>query len=152
MVRKDDDNIIPDLNLPKVNSKFYLTQISDEDIIEAIYQIKSNAAGSDKLPLKFYKLLIPHIIKPLLNIINSSFELRTYPELFKKIIVNVNPIPKSNEPKVVNDYRPICCINVCAKIISYIINKRLSSYVENNKLLNRYQSGFSINIVVQQLF
>jgi hypothetical protein len=54
----------------------------------------------------------------------------------------VDPIPKISAPTSDEHYRPICRINLLAKIISVIVNTQLSHYIEEQQILNEHQSGF----------
>jgi hypothetical protein len=106
------------ITMPKCNSVFSLNDIDEGDIINTVHNIKSNAAGSDGIPLKFYKMILGNILSPLVNIINFSFQSGIYPDCIKNIIVD--PTPICNNPSKEEDFRPICRINVISKIFSNI--------------------------------
>jgi hypothetical protein len=121
-------------------TQFAFTDISIEECARAINHIKSNAAGPDGLTLQFYKLILNNIDNPIVNIINTSLQTGIYPANLKHMIVD--PVPKTNNPKSVENYRPICRINVLSKIFSVIVNTQLTKYIEINNILNAHQSGF----------
>ena len=83
-----------------------------------------------------YKITIP-----IANIINTSRQTGIYPNTLNSILIN--PIQKNNSPSDENHFRPICCVNVLAKIISIISNAQLTAYVVSNNIINKYQSEFA---------
>lgn len=100
---------INQINLPKLKCRFSFEPISNIDVIEAIEKIKSNAAGPDGLLPKVFKMILSHIVDPLVNIINTSLSTGKFPKSIKDILIN--PLPKVNEPKENADFRPICRAN-----------------------------------------
>lgn len=130
------------LSLPNTGNRnvFRFVDATGDDIVRAVYSIKSNASGEDGITLRFIKLILPHIVNPLLNLINYSFQTGTYPDALKNI--TVDPLPKNNNPSSESDFRPICRINIISKIISVLVNKQLTKYVEQNNILSPLQSGF----------
>lgn len=112
-----------------------------EDIERVLLSLKSNCAqGWDGISsdlLKKHK----HLFVPLLvHICSSSFEAGIFPEVFKRSIVL--PCYKSGERDRVENYRPISILPSMSKIVEKLMNKNLSSYLENNKLLSEHQYGF----------
>lgn len=140
-LRNNTEEIIPSIpNIQSHPSTFSFTDVDEDEIVHAIHKIKSNASGDDNIPLIFFKIILNYILYPIINIINTSFQHGIYPNPLKSI--KINPIPKISSPINEAHYRPICCVNVLAKIISIISNTQLTNYVEKNNMLNEHQSGF----------
>ena len=58
--------------------------------------------------------------------------------IFKK----VTPIFKKGSKSDLNNYRPISVLTIVSKLLEKIIYHQLYDYLDKNKLLNTYQSGF----------
>ena len=54
----------------------------------------------------------------------------------------VIPIPKKGDSTQVDNYRPISLLPQLGKVLEKLVHNRLSSYIENNLLLNNNQHGF----------
>lgn len=130
-------------NLASVESEFKFRYVEQQDVVDAILKIKSTCTGSDGLPPRFFKLVLPSIIEPITDIVNSSFQSGRCPDILKKVIVS--PIAKNDEPMTENDFRPISRANFLLKIISTICNSQLIEYVEQNEIIGKEQSGFRMN-------
>ena len=62
-----------------------------------------------------------------------------------KIIIIIVPVPKKGNPNDVNNYRGISLTSIFSKIFSSKLNKRLSTWANDNDLLNNFQYGFRKN-------
>ena len=85
------------------------------------------------------KLCVPYCLSPLTNIINFSLETGEVPSIWKESLIT--PIPKIEDPTL-NDLRPISILPTPSKILEKVVKKQLYSFVNNNKILPKYQSGF----------
>lgn len=124
-------------NLQGLNSSNYFNFecINQEDAMNSIFGIKSNAMGFDKIHPKFLKLVIPVILPHITHIFNTIIIKSTYPQSWK--YAKIIPIPKSN-----NEYRPIAILPFLSKAFERLIHKQISKYVYGNNLLTKKQSGF----------
>jgi len=57
-------------------------------------------------------------------------------------LANVIPVPKVTQPVECKDYRPVSILCVLAKAFEKIVYEQVNSYVESNKFLSMFQSGF----------
>lgn len=119
---------------------FEFREISEENLLKALNQIKSNAIGNDGIPLKFLKLIIRDILKEILFIFNFCIKENVYPENWNSILIK--PLNKIPNPENSSDFRPICIINVLAKLFAILINDQIVEYIEINSILHDHQSGF----------
>lgn len=99
---------------------------NNNDVLNSINHIKSNAIGSDKICFKFVKLLLPAILPYI-------------PNAWKTAIVV--PIPKINNPDTL-DYRPISILPALSKAFEYFKHKQLCEHLVSRYLLYKHQSGF----------
>lgn len=122
------------------SNSFNFRMINSLDVENAIRKISSNAIGFDGISIKFLKIILPYFIDAIVHIINYSLEKHIFPSEWNRAIIK--PIGKVNEPKIVEETRPIVLNCVITKIISSIFNDQLKNYIENNNLLSEHQSGF----------
>lgn len=106
----------------------------------AFNSIKSNACGADSISLKFLKLIFPNFLIPILHIFNYSLEKVVFPWVWNEI--KIKPIEKKSNPTSPADTRPITINSIFTKIITSCLNSQLKSFIENQKLLSPFQSGF----------
>ena len=57
-------------------------------------------------------------------------------------LAKVVPIFKQGDRSDMNNYRPISVISAIAKVFERIVYNQLSSYLSENNILSKYQSGF----------
>lgn len=122
------------------DSTFTLDNISPQEVVTILKNIKTKAVGEDHLSLDML-MLVADIIAPILSeIINFSFSSGTFPAMWK--LAHVIPLPKTSNPTSFSQYRPISILPVLSKIIEHFVNRRLLSHLHKHNLLNRFQSGF----------
>ena len=103
--------------------------------------MKTNkASGPNSIPTKILKLFKKEFSKPLINIINLSFNQGIFPNLLK--IANVIPIHKKGDKLDCNNYRPISLLSNISKIFENCMHTRLTNFLRINKLLFSHQFGF----------
>lgn len=75
-----------------IHPTFEFNEVEEYHIINAIYNIKSNAVGLDNIPIKFVKLILPLLIKPLKHLFNQILKSSIYPSMWK--VSKIIPIEK----------------------------------------------------------
>ncbi len=101
---------------------------------------RKKATGLDDIPAYLLKDCANVIAKPLTHIINSSLTTGVFPTDWK--LSKLIPIPKSKPYNRIENYRPISVIPAIAKVIEKLVYRQLSTYLENNNLLDESQFGF----------
>lgn len=76
----------------------------------------------------------------LLDFVNESIEKSEMPKNLKTSVIN--PIPKTSNPTMAEDFRPINMLPVIEKIIEIVVKNQLLAFIEENNLLIAQQSGF----------
>ena len=89
--------------------------------------------------------MLKHLSEPalesLLNIFNKIWTTGEFPASWSE--ATVIPIPKpGKDPSDPGNYRPISLTSCICKTLERTINERLVWFLEKNKLLTEYQSGF----------
>ena len=97
----------------------------------------------DQIPSKFLRDGAEVVALPLRNIINLSIKLPTFPEECK--IAKLKPIFKKGGRTDPKNYRPISLLPLVSKIIEKSVHFQSEDYLNNNKIIYMYQSGFRAN-------
>ena len=128
------------LNAIIVKSKFKLSIVRTETVKKALQRLSNDkATGIDGIPIKLLKLAIPFILDSLTHIVNMSLVSGTFPDDWKKARVVALHKGGSKEPC---NYRPISILPVSSKVIKRIAFDQFYGYLNDNSLINKFQSGF----------
>jgi hypothetical protein len=116
-----------------------LADFSEKEVREAIFQLKHNKApGPDGFPAEFYQVFWS-LIKDDLMAMFRDFHARDLP-LFCLNFGIITLIPKEKEVKKIQQYRPICMLNVSFKIFTKVLANRLTPIA--CRITNQSQSAF----------
>jgi len=127
----------------KSDTTFTLDTVTENEIIDIISGISTNATGADNINLKTIKLFLPFIIPAITHIINFSITSSSFPSLWKLAVIN--PIRKKGRSTDVTNLRPISILPCLSKVLERVVANQLKSYLFENKILNVNQSGFRSN-------
>ena len=95
--------------------------------------------GVDGVHPKLLKLAAEYIAEPLTHLFNATLQTCLIPKDFKT--ARIAPIHKGGSFDVDN-FRPISVLPALSKVLERAIHDQLYSYLNVNKLLANYQSGF----------
>ncbi len=115
--------------------------IQEEEVKKALCHAKNaKSTGIDNVPNEVLKS--DSTVTLLMKFFNLCFTKNVIPSMWRKAIIT--PIPKGHDkdPRVPLNYRGISLLSTMYKLYSYILNSRLSKYLERNKLLSDSQNGF----------
>ena len=119
-------------------------EITEAEIRLAIQALKNNkAAGPDGFINEFYKASSNIILPFLLKYFNYIFDNGLFPTEWSCSILQ--PIHKKGDINNPDNYRGISLLNVCSKLYSFILNQRISDWIETNNILGEEQAGFRRN-------
>ena len=96
--------------------------------------------GLDGIPTCLLKLSFPFIASSLTHIFNLVISKGIIPKDWKS--ARVTPIFKADSKVNPANYSPISVLSVIAKLFEKAIFNQVYSYLNDNKLLSKYQSGF----------
>ena len=122
------------------DNQFFFEHITISDFFEALSSARSNAQGSDNIPLSFIKQCMPIIMPALLNIFDCSLQSGVFPSAWKSAIVR--PLPKRYPALEIGHFRPISILCAASKLLESIAHRQMSKFIEGNDLLDSRQSGF----------
>jgi len=119
----------------------YLIPTTENEIKDIAKTLKPKLSqGHDNISTKLLKNTIDIIAKPLAHIYNQSFVNGIVPSDMK--IAKVVPIFKSGENISMNNYRPISLLPAFSKLLEKLVCKRLTTFLEQNKILYEHQYCF----------
>ena len=115
--------------------------ISESEVERAQRSIKNGkAAGLDTLK---NEVLRQKGLTPLLTcLFNRCFELGKIPDQWRKAVIN--PIPKAGKRDIYdpNEYRGIALLSCTYKLLSKVVDSRVTGYLEFMELMGDEQNGF----------
>ena len=104
-------------------------------------QLDTNkATGLDRIPYKLLKLSSSIVGPSLAYVFKCCIDAEIFPNEWK--IAKVTPLFKKGFKRELGNYRPISVLPLVSKIFEKIIYRQLYDYLQDNSLLNTYQSGF----------
>ena len=127
--------------LEDANLVYKFKEISIKAVQNAISLLKSKRSfGVDGVSSYFLKIAAPVISKSLAKIFNKSLLMGCFPEGWK--ISKVSPIFEAGVKSEMGNYRSISVLSTVARVFERLVYGHLSYFMEQNKYLWQYQSGF----------
>lgn len=115
--------------------------ITENEVKEAIRVLKNGkAAGPDYLIGEFFKNSATAVVPFLTKYFNKLFTSGLYPDVWTEAIIH--PLHKKGDKNNPDNYRGISLLCICSKLYSYILNNRLTNWIEKHEILNESQAGF----------
>ena len=111
------------------------------EIIDIARNLKPSKSSSyDEISPKVIKSIVNNIAQPLRDIFNLSLKTGIFSDNLK--FAKVSPVFKSDNKKLVSNYRPISILPVFSKILEKLMYNRLLSYLDKINILTDKQYGF----------
>jgi hypothetical protein len=122
-----NESMVEDIpQLTSLEREELMAEFVEKEVREAIFQMKHNKApGPDGFPAEFYQVFWS-LIKDDLMAMFRDFHAGNLP-LFCLNFGVITLIPKEKEVKRIQQYRPICMLNVSFKIFTKVMANRLES-------------------------
>ena len=98
------------------------------------------ATGLDIIPCKLLKLSSSIVGPSLAYVFKSCIDAEIFPNEWQ--IAKVTPLFKKGSNRELGNYRPISLLPLISKIFQKILYRQLYDYLQDNSVLNTYQSGF----------
>ena len=116
-------------------------EINTKAVKNAISRLKPKRSfGVDGISSYFLKIAAPVISKSLAKIFNKSLLVGSFPVGWK--ISKVAPIFRAGVKSEMGNYRPISVLLTVARVFERLVYDQSSYFMEQNKYLSQYQSGF----------
>ena len=134
--RKTPDECCPTSTLT------HFSEITLSTLEHTVALSKSSTCSSDCIPTWFLKSVFQTVGPDILAIINSSLTSGIFPSNFKHAIVHPLLKKPSLDPSVPSNFRPISKLPFLSKILEKTVSTQLISFMNNNQLFEKFQSGF----------
>ena len=121
-------------------NSLFLKDVTKLEVERIISSLKNSSSGYDGIHSKEIKLTFNCFIEPLVHIFNLSIAQGVFPDELK--VARVVPIYKSQDQKVLNNYRPVSVLPVFSKVLEQIMFNRVQSFIDKENLLYEHQYGF----------
>jgi hypothetical protein len=116
-------------DIPRVThmeNEHLVVDFSEKEVREAVFQMKHNKApGPDGFPAEFYQVFWS-LIKDDLMAMFRDFHASNLP-IFSLNFGILMLLPKEQEARKIQQYRPICMLNVSFKIFTKVLANKLST-------------------------
>ena len=117
------------------------SEVEETIVLNLLKSINPAKASSlDNIAGKFLKEGASVLATPLTQICNLSIHLSTFPDKCKQ--AKLKPLFKKGITTEPQNYRPISLLPLLSKIIEKIILDQTQKYLDENKIIYKYQSGF----------
>jgi hypothetical protein len=115
--------------------------ITEKEVTEAIRHLKKGkSCGMDEVLAEMLKLADVTAVRFLTKLFNILFDTGTYPEEWAKAIIV--PIFKKGDSNLTANYRGVSLLSLISKCYTFVLNKRLVKWVEEQGKITESQAGF----------
>src|SRR5688572_29533313 len=126
---------------PSQTNSFGSIEMSKEELLGLSKTIKPfHSKGVDDIDPTIALPSLPHIIQPIMEIINCSFKPGIFSQALK--IAKVVPIFKKGSREEVSNYRPVSVLPFFSKPFEKAMHERLNNYIDRTRILFPSQHGF----------
>ncbi len=124
-----------------IKNDFCFKNINVSELFDTLAQIKTKKSlGIDGISIKLLKAAGDIVLDSLGTIFNLSLQTAIYPDDWK--LAKVSPIFKDGVKTECGNYRPISVISIIAKLFEKLVCNQLKTYMMNNNIITKNQSGF----------
>ncbi len=120
--------------------QFNFSPVMESDVRKAVIRITSGAVGADNIPIRFIRDTLPVTLPIITFIFNTSLRSCIFPSIWKCAVVR--PLQKCSSPQSPSDFRPISILSALSKCLERVVHQQFISFLDENMILSRYQSGF----------
>lgn len=129
------------LNAVETNCDALNAPISTNEIRTAIKALKNQkAAGPDGIIGEFFKNSCEQILPFLVNFFNHLFDNGLFPDNWSLSILQ--PLHKKGDTSMPDNYRGISLLDISSKLYSFVLNRRITDWIEEQNILGEEQAGF----------
>ena len=123
------------------NTPEYAQYITANEIRCSMRFMRNKAPGCDGVYIVMLKNGPDLLHETLAKLFNACLAVGYHPKLWKVAVVSMIAKP-GKDPTLPSGYRPISLLSVVGKLLERIMTHRLLKHLEENRQLNRFQSGF----------
>ena len=115
-----------------------------EEIMKAMSEMKDSAPGEDGVRLRYICEACEEVRGKVIEIVQMMFEKRANEWDESAKVGIIVPLFKKGDRKDVNNYRGVCLLSMCSRVLARVIAKRLALWSECLGLLDDNQAGFRV--------
>ena len=112
--------------------------------------ISDTSTGPDGIHVKFVKMVADSIAGPLTAIINNCIRKYYFPKALKN--ARISPIPKVDQPKSEEHFRPTSILPTLSKVFEKLVALQMTTFCESESVLrdtiSSFRKGHSTNTVL----
>ena len=131
------------LSKPSYEDINILMTTNSTEVRSIIKSLNPVGGGIDKISTEILLLTYQSILHHLTFFFNLCLSNAVFPDLLKVAIIK--PIYKAGHKYCFSNYRPISLLPIFSKILEKILHLQISSYIDENNILNELQFGFRKN-------
>ena len=121
-------------------------EMEEEDIDLAVKAIKTGkAGGTDGIVGEFVKYGGATLRQALVGLFGKILEDGEVPQDWNRSRITLVHKGGGKSREDIGNYRPIAVMNILAKMFGWVINRKLTTWMEESKVLGEEQSGFRKN-------
>ena len=121
--------------------KFKFSNVTEDLVFKLLNDVNPDkAAGIDNLSGKFLKDGSSILARPISKICNLSIKYSLFPTDCQ--IAKLKPLFKNGSTTHPKNYRPMSLLSLISKIIEKVIHDQTQEFLDANKILYKFQSGF----------
>ena len=137
-----EENVEPEqVFCPYKHDELSNITITPAVVLKKLQNLKAHSApGADGIHPKLLKVCSRELSVPLTIIFQKSMNEGTLPNAWK--CTNITPLYKKGSREAAENYRPINCLSVPAKLMEQIIKDQILLHLEQNQLITDAQHGF----------
>ena len=137
--------------LDPLPNKFNFSNVTEDFVLKLLKDMNiDKAAGIDNLSGKFLKDGANILAKPISKICNLSIKYSVFPTDCQ--VAKLKPLYKKGSTTLPRNYRPISLLPLISKIIEKVIHDQTQAFLDKNKILYKFQSGFRKTFLQTRVF
>lgn len=119
--------------------------VTETEVRQIIGSSKSSTCTSDPIPTALVKDCLDSLAPIICNLVNVSLQTGHMPTQFKRAIVKPLIKKQSLDKEVLKNYRPISNLAYVSKVIEMAVCKQLKEYLNENNLMENFQSAYRVH-------
>jgi len=135
----NSDEFVALSNSPKM---VQFRHVSDEELVSIIKNMSNKFCDLDPIPTKILIKCLPELLPLISFIVNESLVKGEFPIKLKEALIRPSLKKRGLDGESLSNYRPISNLSFLSKIIEKCVSIQLTSYLEDNNLLSKVQSGY----------
>ena len=118
--------------------------LSTSDVKKIIFGMKTKTCEMDPIPTNLLKEILPSVIEPITNIVNTSLQQGIFSKHWKVAVIRPL-LKKTGLELITSNYRPVSNLTFLSKVVEKAALNQLVAHFDNNNLMPDYQLAYRVN-------